>query len=128
MKNEKDLKLTVENLITAGTTYDMEQLDVIYHNDLQLIMLDPSGQKMVAGKNEIKHMFQMKLDNNEPHLNTWANFHHVEVKGDTGHVLISRKIKMMQEEQDLTLSIDLIWEENRWQVNREVIVALPDSK
>lgn len=122
--NENGLRLTIDNLIEAGTTYDTEQLDTIYHSDLQVIILDPLGQKMVSNKNEVKAIFQSKRDRKEPHLNSWAEFHHIEANGYVGHVLLTRKFKLMEKEQKFALSIDLVWEDDRWQVSREVVSAI----
>ena len=42
------------------------------------------------------------------------------------HVIISRKNNLSGRDQILLLSIDLIFEDNRWQVIREVIFLRPD--
>lgn len=125
MRNQSELKKTIEDLIKAGTTFDVEQLELIYHKELQVIMIDVGGQKMISNKESFKELFSMKRKNGEPPLNTWAEFYHIQVNDNSGHVIVNRKVNLTGEEQNLTLSIDLVWEADRWQVIREVIVAQP---
>lgn len=122
-----DIKETIEQLIKAGTTFDVEKLENIYHKELEVIMIDEKGETMFADKEAFKSLFQTKQDNAEAPLNNWAVFHHIKANNRSGHVLISRKVKLTDEERKLVLSIDLIHENNRWQVTREVIFSQPLS-
>lgn len=120
--SESGLKETIEELIKAGTSFDVAALERIYHEDLQVIMIH-GNQKMISDKASFKTLFQTKLENGEAPLNTWRDFHHIEVNNTAGHIILSRKVNLMGEEQQLLLSIDLVWEANLWQVTREVIFA-----
>jgi hypothetical protein len=115
----------IHELIAAGTSFDIDQLERIYHDDLQVLMIDDDGNVNEANKMAFKEMFQSKLDTGDPPLNTWAKFSHIEADALKAHVLVMRKVKLMEDEQNLTLSIDLVHEDNRWQVTREVIFARP---
>lgn len=117
----------INDLIKAGTSYDVAQLDLIYHDSLKVIMIDMHGKVTQADKNAFKTMFQTKRDNCDPPLNTWADFNHVTADARNAHVLVTRKVKLMEEEQKLVLSIDLIHDDGRWQVTREVILVQPDA-
>lgn len=127
IKSEDGLKKTIQNLIKAGTTFDLEQLELIYHNNLQVIMIDKNGQKMISDKEMFKNLFKTKLKNGDAPLNTWAEFNHVELDVNKGHIIVTRKVNLTGQEQKIILSIDLIWEDNRWQVTREVIFAQPED-
>lgn len=122
-KSEQQIKETIENLIQAGTRYDINQLELIYHKSLQVIMINETGDKMISNKQDFKDLFQSKLNNGDAPLNTWALFNHIDVQENKGHVIITRKVNLTGKEQKLILSIDLIKEENRWQVTREIIVT-----
>lgn len=117
------LKQTIENLIKAGTTFDIDELEFIYHKDLQFLMIDQNGQKMISDKETFKNLFQSKKENEDPPLNTWAKFVHVKANGNKGHIIVKQKVNLTGQEQTIMLSIDLILEEERWQVVREVIFA-----
>ncbi|WP_109299134.1 hypothetical protein [Aquimarina sp. AU474] len=120
--SEIGLKQTIENLIEAGTSFDVEQLDRIYHEDLQVIMIDDQEQKTITDKKSFKELFSSKKENGDPPLNTWRKFNHIEVNNNLGHVIVMRRVNLTGQERKLILSIDLIWSENRWQVTREVIL------
>ncbi len=121
------VKQTILDLIQAGTTFDIAALDRIYHNDMQVVSIDLEGNLNIANKDAFKGLFEMKLKAGDPPLQTWAEFNHIEVKDHTAHVLISRKVNLTGEDQFLVLSIDLVYESDRWQVTREVIFARPDE-
>jgi len=130
MKNqsEKTLKQAIENLIKAGTSFDLEQLELIYHNNLKVFMVGRNGINPIFDKQAIKNLFQSKRENGDAHLNNWVEYNHIEANGDFGHVIVTRKINLTGIEQRLVLSLDLVWEENRWQVIREVTVNQPESE
>ncbi|WP_299253583.1 hypothetical protein [uncultured Aquimarina sp.] len=115
------IKETMDSLIKTATNFDLDKLESIYHNDMKIIMIDANGQKMISNKQMFKDLFQSKRDNGDVPLNTWAEFNHIEHNGNKGHVILKRKVNLTGVEQKIALSIDLIWEENRWQVIREVI-------
>ncbi len=118
---ELSLKQTIENLIKAGTTFDIQQLDIIYHEDLKVIMIDKNGQKTISDKQAFKDLFSTKLKNGDAPLNTWAKFNHIDVNNNIGHVIVTRKVNLTGEEQEILLSIDLVKTNEKWQVIREVI-------
>ncbi|WP_298419249.1 hypothetical protein [uncultured Kordia sp.] len=123
-KTTTGLQKTIETLIKAGTSFDLEKLNKLYHNDLQVIMIDTEKQKMLATKTEFIQLFEAKKANNEQDLNTWAAIHHVHVKENTGLVILDRKVNLTGTESLINLNIDFVWEDNRWQVTREVILTL----
>lgn len=117
------VKQTIKQLIEAGTTFDIATLDLIYHKDLKVIMIAQDGEKTLSDKEAFKSLFQQKLKNGDIPLNTWAKFHHIETHKHKALVIVSRKVNLIGIEQKLMLSIDLVYEENRWQVTREVILV-----
>lgn len=124
-ENIAAVKQVIRDLIAAGTGFDIDQLERIYHDDLQVLMIDEDGHVNEANKDAFKNIFQSKLDAGDPPLNTWADFNRVDADAHNAHVLIMRKVKLMEDEQNLTLSVDLVHEDGRWQVTREVIFARP---
>lgn len=126
-KTTDGVRQAINELIEAGTTFDVQTLDRIYHADLTVLMIDQSGNVNKANKAEFKGLFEAKKAASEPPLNTWAKFNNVEVAGNSAHVLITRKVKLGETDQKLVLSIDLVFQDGRWQVRREVIFARPDE-
>ncbi len=121
------VKQAILDLIQAGTTFDIAALDRIYHDDMQVVSIDIEGKLSIANKAAFKGLFEMKLEAGDPPLQTWSKFNHIEVKDQNAHVLISRKVNLTGEDQFLVLSIDLVYESDRWQVTREVIFARPNE-
>ncbi|WP_435314940.1 hypothetical protein [Cellulophaga fucicola] len=120
-KLELEVKETIEKLIKTATNFDVETLNSIYHNNLQVIMINNLGEKMISSKQMFIDLFKTKRDNKDVPLNTWSEFHHIEAKGHSAHVILSRIVNLTGKEQKIILSIDLVKEDNRWQVTREVI-------
>lgn len=121
------VKIAIEELIKTATSYDIDVLDRIYHDTLKVIMIDTDDQLNKADKLAFKGLFQSKKDAGDPPMNTWAKFHSIDVEGDDAHVLLSRKNDLSGTNMILLLSIDLVFEDGRWQVTREVIFLRPEE-
>lgn len=122
-KSENTLKEAVKTLIKAGTTYDVQQLELTYHKNLKVFMVDENGQSNMLDKSTVLHMFQSKKDNGDTPLNDWMNFSNIELDDELGHTIITRKVNLTGKEQTFVFSIEWVWEDNRWQVSREVSVV-----
>lgn len=125
--NIQSVKDAIDELITAGTTFDIEALEKIYHDDLQVTMIDSDGNVNNSDKSAFKSLFETKKREGSDPLNTWSKLHKVDARDHDAHVLISRKVSLVDQEQDLTLSIDLVKVGKQWQVIREVIFVQPLS-
>lgn len=124
-KNETLVKQVIDDLIQTATTYDIKKLDNIYHDDLSVVMIDIDGNLNTANKDTFKAIFKSKKEAGDPPMNTWAKYRKIDVNNNKAHVLLSRKNNLSGIDQILLLSIDLIFEDNRWQVIREVIFLRP---
>ena len=72
-KASQDVRLAIDELIQAATSYDVEVLDRIYHDDLEVIMLDTDDNLNTVGKGAFKSLFESKRDAGDPPMNTWAS-------------------------------------------------------
>lgn len=124
---EADVRRAIDDLIQTATTYDVATLDRIYHDTLHVVMLDHEDNVNTANKEAFKGLFASKRDEGDPPMNTWAKFHSIDVNGTAAHVLLSRKNDLSGVNMDLTLSIDLVFEDDRWQVAREIIFLRPEA-
>ena len=125
-QSEKALKQAIENVIKVGTTFDIEQLEYIYHENVQVIMVGQNGLNGILDKQSIKAMFQAKKDNGDSPLNNSVEFNLIQANGDSGHIIVTRKVNLTGVEQRLVFSIDLIKKGDSWLVTREVVVAQPE--
>lgn len=126
-KQEEDVRQAIDELIETATSYDVETLARIYHDDLHVIMIDTDHNVNTADKSTFTELFKMKRDAGDPPMNTWAKYHRIEVDGNNAHILLSRKNDLSGTNMDLILSIDMVLEDQRWQVTREVIFLRPEE-
>lgn len=126
-KAANDVKQAIDDLIQTATTYDIETLDRIYHDDMQVIMIDTADNVSIADKAAFKGLFKSKKEAGDPPMNTWAKYHRIDVQGDKAHVLLSRKNDLSGTNMILILGIDLVHEDGRWQVLRETIFMRPEE-
>ena len=126
-KPEAGVRDTIEALIQAGTNSDTIGLDKIYHSDMQILMLDESGDLTRFDKPAFMAMLAESVRGSRPEDHQWARFDSVDANDQRGHVLITRKVPLGGDRKVLTLSIDLVFEDQRWQVTREVILIKADS-
>lgn len=124
----EQIRATIDALIQAGTTLDLKGLDRIYHRSMKIHMIDTDNNLTQANKPESIAMLKDMLERDNGTTNTWAEYNSVEADGDTGHVLITRKVSFGGADRVLVLSIDLVFEDARWQVIREVIFARPNPE
>lgn len=117
-----DLRRTMENLIQSASSQNFEILDRMYHDDMKIFMCAPGGVVHQSNKEQFTAQVIAKTQERDEPM-TWANFHFVEADEKHGHVVVSRKINLTGEMQTITLSIDLIHEDGRWQITREVIAT-----
>ena len=122
-----EVKKAIDELIQTATTYDIETLDRIYHDDMTVVMVDTDDNVNTADKAAFKDIFKSKKEAGDPPMDTWAKYHRIDVNGDKARVLLSRKNNLSGTNMILFLSIDLMFEDNRWQVLREVIFLRPET-
>lgn len=124
----KEVQQAMDDLIQTATSYDIDELDRLYHDSMTVTMINTNDELSTANKDDFKALFRAKRDAGDPPMNTWAKYHNIEVNGDSAHVLLSRKNDLSGQDMILTLSIDFVNEDNRWQVIREVIFLRPDDE
>ncbi|AWF82327.1 hypothetical protein BTJ40_16655 [Microbulbifer sp. A4B17] len=125
----REIEQFIDYLVQAGVYCREDQLESVYHRDMKVFILDPSSRVTVADKTAFIDMFKAKRDAGELPLNDWKKIHHVAVNKHSALVIFSRKNNLSGQEQLLKLAIDIVHEDGRWQVMREVIFlepALPD--
>jgi hypothetical protein len=117
-----DIKAAIDDLIQSASRSDFAILDRIYHDDMKIFMVGGDAEVNQFDKAAFtKHLVDIAGSGEAP--STWAKYHSVEADDRNGHVMISRKVNLTGAEQIITLSIDLIHQNDRWQITREVILA-----
>lgn len=124
-KTEKGLVKAINRLIEPDEDFGIAVLDSIYHKDMIVIMIDENDRKTVFRKKAFMELISSKLQGDEGTNNTWAKFIHTEVNQDRGHIVVKRRVKLTEEKSELTVILDFVWEDNRWQITRENILSKP---
>ncbi|WP_444917955.1 hypothetical protein [Microbulbifer sp. JMSA003] len=126
----REIEQFIDYLVQAGVYCREDELESVYHREMEVFILDPSDRVTVADKTAFINMFKAKRDAGELPLNGWKKIHHIVANENSALVIFSRKNNLAGQEQLLKLAIDLVYEDGRWQVTREVIFlepALPGS-
>ncbi|WP_172378408.1 nuclear transport factor 2 family protein [Vibrio sp. Vb339] len=122
----KSIKNIMTTLINSAVNYDLNTLSSIYHDDMTILMIDADGNLSTSDKSNFMAMFEtMKKQGVE--VDSWAQYNDISVGNEQAHVLITRKNNLAGYDSILVLSIDFIFEHNRWQIIREVIYVRPDT-
>lgn len=120
--NAAAVKAALDGLISGVSGHAFEVLDRIYHRDMRTYLLTDDGTLMQNDKpGFIEHVKTAMSQMGDP--NPWAHYHLVEADETHGHILISRKNNVTNRKQLVTLSIDFVLEDDRWQIIREVIMT-----
>ncbi|WP_299205777.1 hypothetical protein [uncultured Tateyamaria sp.] len=120
--NTAAVKATLDSLITGVSGHAFDVLDRTYHKDMRTYLLTDDGVLMQNDKpGFMEHVKAAMSQMGDP--NPWAEYHLVEADDTRGHILISRKNNVTNRKQLVTLSIDFTFEEDRWQITREVIMT-----
>ncbi len=127
-RNEAALRDKLQDLMKYGVSANMEELDRIYHDDIVVMDLGIDGRLTRLEKQGFMAMLKEAFRDKIPEEHLWARVHSLTVNGDRGHVLISRKIPVGGPKMHIDLSIDFVFEDDRWQVTREVNFSRPDRE
>ena len=127
-KTTEALHSKVQELMKYGTRANMEELEKIYHDDIVVMDLSIDGRLVTLEKQRFMAMIQESFKDKVPEDHMWSKIHSLTVNGDRGHVLISRKIPVGGPKMLIDLSIDFVFEDERWQVTREVNFSRPDTE
>ena len=124
-KTEEGLKKVINRLIEPDEDFGIATLDAIYHDDMIVVMIDENDHKSIFRKEAFKKLIASKLEGDERTKNTWAKFIHIEVNKDNGHIVVKRRINLTNRINELTVILDFLWFNNRWQIIRETILSKP---
>lgn len=120
--NAASVQEALDGLIHGVSGHSFEVLDNLYHRDMQTYVLLNDGTLKRNDKNGFmafikENMGALKDDN------PWVKYHLVEADDTRGHIVVSRKNNATGRYQLISLSIDFVFEDGRWQITREIIMT-----
>ncbi|MEM5503173.1 hypothetical protein WNY59_16415 [Ahrensia kielensis] len=120
--NAAAVKAILDELISGVSGHSFEVLDKIYHRDMQTYLLPNPATLMRNDKNGFMNHVKNAM-NDLPDPDPYALYHLIEADETHGHILISRKNNVTGIKELITLSIDFVFDDGRWQIIREVIMS-----
>lgn len=118
---DKEIKELTQNLINNGTKYDLDFLDAVYDKDLKFVRIDKENNIQVLTKADNMAFFKNLKDNNEKPLNNYAEFHYADNDGENGFIVLTRRMKQLNVEQEFLFNIYWKKQGNNWKIIREVV-------
>lgn len=124
VKNKKidsEIKNLTQELIDNGTKYNLEFLDSIYHEELIFIRIDKENNVQVLTKKDNMDFFTELKNAGAPPLNNYAEFHYADNDGESGFIVLTRKMKQMEKEQEFLFNIYWRKTNGKWKIIRETV-------
>ncbi|MCY4641417.1 MAG: nuclear transport factor 2 family protein [Gammaproteobacteria bacterium] len=122
---KSDIQDAIDELIECATRYDTDALERIYHEDLHIVMVGVDNSVRTHDKESFIELFAEKKKMNAPQMGRWVKYHHVHIQGNDAVIVLDRINDVAGVEMKLKCSIDLVFEDGRWQVLREEIFLQP---
>jgi len=118
---DKEIKDLTQSLIDNGTKYNLDFLYNIYDENLKFIRIDHENNIQVLTKSDNMDFFKTLKENNAEPLNNDAEFHYADNDGENGFIVLTRKMKQMEVEQEFLFNI--YWRKigGNWKIIRETV-------
>jgi hypothetical protein len=120
-----EIRRVIERLIEYGSTYNVEELDKLYHPRMKVFAIEESGDVSAFDKARNMDLFRAKRAEGAEPLSRWAKFNYVEAANDAGFVIVTRKMALRDRPEKFVLAIHLVHEDGRWQVTHETVFVQP---
>ncbi len=120
-KMDSEIKNLTQKLIDNGTKYDLEFLENIYHDDLKFVRIDNENNIQVLTKKDNMDFFTDLKNSGAKPLNNYVEFHYADNDGENGFVVLTRKMKQMEEEQEFLFNIYWKKIDGEWKIIRETV-------
>lgn len=117
-----EIKNLTQELIDKGTNYDLDFLDKVYHESLKFIRIDEKNNIEVLTKKDNMDFFTHLKNSGASPLNNYVEFHYADNDGRNGFIVLTRKMKQLDREQEFLFTI--YWQkiEEEWKIIRETVV------
>lgn len=118
---DQEIKNLTDTLVARGTHFDLEFLNTIYSDDLKFIRVDKENNIQLLTKKDNMAFFKGLKDDGAAPLNNYSEYHYADNDGEYGFVILTRKMKQMEDEQ--TFLFNIYWQKilGDWKIVREVV-------
>jgi hypothetical protein len=119
---DNEIKNLTQELIDNGTTYNLEFLENIYDDNLKFLRIDKNNNvQLLTKEDNLKFFKSLKESGAEP-LNNYAEFHYADNDGKNGFIVLTRKMKQRDKEEEFLFNIYWKKKKNSWKIVRESVI------
>lgn len=121
---DETMKALTEELIARGTSYDIDFLRRVYADDLKFVRILPDNTVQILSKQDNIGFFQALKDNGAAPLNTAHTILFADSDGETGTIVLKRRMSQGAQEQDFLFTITWKKRSENWQIVQEIVAVL----
>ena len=123
---DETMKTLTEELISRGTSYDIDFLKRVYADDLKFVRILPDNTVQILSKQDNIDFFQTLKDSGAAPLNTAHTILFAASDGETGTIVLKRRMSQGSQEQDFLFTITWKKRSENWQIVQEIVAVLSD--
>ena len=121
---DETMKTLTEELIARGTSYDIDFLRRVYADDLKFVRILPDNTVQILSKQDNLGFFQTLKDSGAAPLNTAYTILFADSDGETGTIVLKRRMSQGAQEQDFLFTITWKKRGGNWQIVQEIVAVL----
>ena len=121
---DETMKTLTEELISRGTSYDIDFLKRVYADNLKFVRILPDNTVQILSKQDNIDFFQSLKDNGAAPLNTAHTILFADSDGETGTIVLKRRMSQGSQEQDFLFTITWKKRSENWQIVQEIVAVL----
>ncbi|WP_278859412.1 nuclear transport factor 2 family protein [Rothia dentocariosa] len=123
---DETMKTLTEELISRGTSYDIDFLKRVYADDLKFVRILPDNTVQILSKQDNIDFFQTLKDSGAAPLNTAHTILFADSDGETGTIVLKRRMSQGSQEQDFLFTITWKKRSENWQIVQEIVAVLSE--
>ena len=124
---DETMKTLTEELISRGTSYDIDFLRRVYADDLKFVRILPDNTVQILSKQDNIDFFQALKDSGAAPLNTAHTILFADSDGETGTIVLKRRMSQGAQEQGFLFTITWKKRSENWQIVQEIVAVLSES-
>jgi len=121
---DETMKTLTEELISRGTSYDIDFLKRVYADDLKFVRILPDNTVQILSKQDNIDFFQTLKDSGAAPLNTAHTILFADSDGETGTIVLKRRMSQGAQEQGFLFTITWKKRSENWQIVQEIVALL----
>ena len=123
---DETMKTLTEELISRGTSYDIDFLKRVYADNLKFVRILPDNTVQILSKQDNIDFFQTLKDSGAAPLNTAHTILFADSDGEAGTIVLKRRMSQGSQEQDFLFTITWKKRSENWQIVQEIVAVLSD--